>query len=85
MLASVHGDDFAASGETQSLGMVIDEGLERFFVLKKMPRLGPPELGGTSEGQFTKRTVNWKADMTTHMVKRLCGIVFLTSEKRREG
>ena len=34
MLATVHGDDFIASGETQSLDM-LDGAFEQFFVLKK--------------------------------------------------
>ena len=55
---TVHGDDFIASRDTQSLDM-FDEELELFFALKKMPRSGPPEFGGTSEGQFTKRTASW--------------------------
>ena len=59
--ATVHDDDFIAAGETQSLD-VLDEALEQFFVLKKMPRFGPPEFGGTSEGQFMKRTVSWSVD-----------------------
>ena len=65
--ATVHGDDFTAARETQSLD-VLDGALEQFFVLKKMPRIGP-EFGRTSDGQFTKRTVSrsvegslWKAD-----------------------
>ena len=33
VLATVHGDDFIAAGETQSLDM-LDEALEHFFVLK---------------------------------------------------
>ena len=42
MLATVHGDNFLASSETQSLDM-FDEALEQFFVLKKMPSIGPHE------------------------------------------
>ena len=38
VLANAHGDDFLAAGETQSLNM-IDEALEQFFVLKKMPTI----------------------------------------------
>ena len=34
VLATVHGDDFVASGETQSLDM-LDRAWERFFVLRK--------------------------------------------------
>ena len=47
------GEDFIASGETQSLGM-LDEALEQFFVLKKMPRIGLVSSEETSEGQCTK-------------------------------
>ena len=54
MLTSVHGDDFKAAGETQSLDM-LDEALEQFFA---MPRNGSPEVGGSGDGQFTKRTVS---------------------------
>ena len=54
LLATVHGDDFIAAGETRSLDM-LDEALEQFFALEKMPRIGPPEVGGTSDGQLTKR------------------------------
>ena len=54
VLATVYGDDFIASGETQWLDM-LDDALDQFFVLKKMPRTGPPEFGRTSEGQFTKK------------------------------
>ena len=57
--ATVRGDDFA--GEKQFLDM-LDEVLEPFFVLKKMPILGPPEVGGTSDGQFTKRAVSWSVE-----------------------
>ena len=46
--ATVHGDDFTAARETQSLD-VLDGALEQFFVLKKMPRIGP-EFGRTSDG-----------------------------------
>ena len=49
VLATVHGDDFAAAGETQSLDM-LNEALEHFFVLKKMPRIGPLKNRGKSEG-----------------------------------
>ena len=58
---TVHGDDFAAAGETQSLDM-LNEALEHFFVLKKMPGIGLLEVGGTSEGQCTKRTLSWSVD-----------------------
>ena len=61
VLAIVHGDDFIASGETQSWDM-LDQALEQFFVLKKMPRNEPLEFGGSSEGQLTKRTVSWSVD-----------------------
>ena len=57
VLATVRGDDIMAAGETQTLDM-LDEALERFFVLQQMPRIGSLEVGGTSEGQFTKRTVS---------------------------
>ena len=60
VLSIVHGHEFIA-GETQSLDM-LDEALEQFFVLKKMPTTGFPEIGGTSDRQFTKRTVSWSAD-----------------------
>ena len=50
-----------AASETQSLDMLA-ETLERSCVLQKMPRIGPPEFRGTSEGQFTKRTVSWSVD-----------------------
>ena len=96
VLATVHGNDFMGSGETQSLDM-LDEALEQFFVLKKMPKIGPPEFRGSSEssedpsknssrreqraGVLTDFTVR----RTNLMVRRLCGTVFLTSEKRREG
>ena len=48
-LATVHGDDLTAAGVAQSVDM-LDEALEQFFVLKKMPRIGPPEQdhSGTS-------------------------------------
>ena len=54
VLATVLGDDFIASNETQSFDM-LDKALEQAFVLKKMPR----EFGGTSEGQLTKSSVSW--------------------------
>ena len=44
VLATEHGDDFKAAGETQSLDM-LDEALEQFFVLKKVPRIEPFEFG----------------------------------------
>ena len=31
-------------------------------MLKKMAKIGPPVFGGTSDGQFTKRTVSWSVD-----------------------
>ena len=40
--AVVHGDDFAAAGEPHHLAK-LDEALEQFFVLKKLPRVGPTE------------------------------------------
>ena len=43
VLATVHGDDFIAAGETHPLDM-LDEVSEQFFLLKKMPRIGPPSL-----------------------------------------
>ena len=49
LLATVHDDHFIAASETQSLD-VLDEALEKFFVLKKMSSIGPPEFGGNSEG-----------------------------------
>ena len=61
VLATVHGDDVMAAGETQSLDMLV-EALEQFFALMKMPRIGIPEFGGISDGQFTKRTVSWSVD-----------------------
>ena len=60
VLATVHGDDITAAGDTPSLDM-LDETLVQFSVLKKMPRIGPPEVGGASDGQFTKGTVSWRA------------------------
>ena len=57
--ATVHGDDFIASGDTQSFDMLNEE---QFRVVKKMPRIGPPELGGTSKGQFTESTVSWSVN-----------------------
>ena len=45
VLATVHGDDFMAAGETQSLDIFHEE-LEHMFVTKKMPRIGPLEVGG---------------------------------------
>ena len=65
----MRGDDFTASFETPLLDR-LDEAWEQFSVLKKMPRIGPLEFGGTSEGQFTKRTVSWSVD-GFHW--RLCG------------
>ena len=53
-LSAVHGDDFIAASATQSLDM-FDEDLGIFFVLKRMPSIGPPQFGGTSDGQFTRR------------------------------
>ena len=38
VLATVDGDDFISACETQSLDM-LDEAMEQFFVLKKMPRV----------------------------------------------
>ena len=86
VLTTLHGD-FTEASEAQSLDM-LDEALEEFFVLEKMPRTGHLEFSGTSEGQFTKRTVgwsadgfNWRADIS-HGEKVVC-IVFMTSETRR--
>ena len=31
-------------------------------MLKKIPRIGPPKVGSTSEGQFPKRTVSWSVE-----------------------
>ena len=89
VLATVHGDDFVAARQTQSLDM-LDEALEQLFVLKKMPRIGLPEVRGTGDGQLTKRTVSWSVGafagrLTTHVVRRWCVLAFLTSGKRRGG
>ncbi len=43
IFAVVHGDDFGAAGEPEALAQ-LDEALEQFFVLKKLSRVGPPEL-----------------------------------------
>jgi hypothetical protein len=74
ILAVVHGDDFAAAGEPHQLSK-LDEALGQFFVLKLLPRVGPPELGGVAEGRFTKRWItfrdgafSWSAD-ETHILK----------------
>ena len=50
VLATVHGDDSIASGQTQSLDK-LDDALEQFFVLTKMTRIGCPEFGGVRERQ----------------------------------
>ena len=52
MLAMVHGDDFIAAGDTRAA-------MDQFFLLKKLPCIGPPELGGTSAGKCTRRVVSW--------------------------
>ena len=49
VLATVHGDDLMAAGETQSLDM-LDEALEHFFVLEKMQRIEALEVGVYSDG-----------------------------------
>ena len=86
-LATVHSDDFIAAGETQSLDM-LDEALEQFVVLKKMPRPGPLEVGRISDGLFPKRTVSWSADgfhceADNSRGEKVVRYGFLICEKRR--
>ena len=50
ILTSVHGDDFLSAAEPKQLDWLDDEMLEAEFELKTLPRVGPPELGGTAEG-----------------------------------
>ena len=68
VLAVVHGDDFAAAGTPKSLDK-LDEAMDQFFTLKKLPRVGPPSLGGVAAGRYTKRWITcdekgfgWSAD-----------------------
>ena len=61
VLATLHGDDFTAAGESLSLD-ILHEASAQFSVLQKMPRIGLPEFGGIGEGQLTKRTMGWSAD-----------------------
>ena len=42
----VHGDDFLVEGEAESLDK-FDAIMEKYFDVKKLPRIGPPEFGGT--------------------------------------
>ena len=58
ILTSVHGDDFLSGGEPESLDW-LDHLLEKNFVVKAAPRVGPPELGGTTTGDYLKRTIHW--------------------------
>ena len=61
-LATVRGDDFTEAVGTQSLDM-LDEALEHFFVLEKMPSTGPLDDGGTSDALFTKKTMSWGVEV----------------------
>ena len=62
VLATVHGDDFEAASETQSLD-ILDEAMEQHFLcLSGCREFGLLEIGQTSEGQFTKRTVSWSVN-----------------------
>ena len=56
---AVHGDDFVAEGVKESLDK-LDEIMEQYFDVKRLPRIGPPEYGGeTTAGDHLKCTIAW--------------------------
>ena len=61
MLAMVHGDDFIAAGDIHALKQ-LDAAMDQFFLLKKLPCIGPTELGGTNAGKCTRRVVSWSEE-----------------------
>ena len=52
---AVHGDDFYAEGEPECLD-VLDMIMEKHFVVKKAPRIGP---GAATSGQFLNRVIGY--------------------------
>jgi len=58
---AVHGDDFLADGEKDSLDQ-LDTIMEKYFDVKRLPRIGPPEFGGeVTHGDHLKCTISWSA------------------------
>ena len=56
---AVHGDVFVAEGVKQSLD-AFDAIMERFFNVRSLPRIGPPECGGeTSAGDHLNCIISW--------------------------
>ena len=56
---AVHGDDFVAEGVKESLDK-LDEIMEQYFDVKRLPRIGPAEYGGeTTSGDHLKCTLAW--------------------------
>ena len=83
----VHGDDFLAEGIKESLD-ALDVMMKKYFEVKVMPRIGPPEFGGeVSSGEHLKCTISWTAEGftwagNTKHVLDLMQIMGLTEETR---
>ena len=55
----VHGDDFPAEGEAEFLNEV-DAVVEKYFDVKKVPRIGRPEFGRqVTQGDHLNCTIRW--------------------------